>query len=250
MSSDIKGPGILWVTSCIAPSAKDILDETTYLKWYDEDHIAEIMETSGIKNAFRYFNVLKGSSSAPKPYLAFYPMQDLAFTQGPEFRTIKVHSDILPGSGLCYDLADIDVSYLGLSGKTEAKAKKEPAPYILVSGIEPAQETSDESVASFFDQQTEILSREPSYIRTVNCRLLYARSNAQSRKLKGLPSTDEAPPEPPTWQAIHEFSAEPSSKAVDGVKSDPHEVLKNAKQAEVHMYELKRVHGARKFFEE
>ena len=43
-----------------------------------------------------------------------YPMEDIAFTQGEEFRKIKVHSKLLPGSGLCYDLADIDVRYYNL----------------------------------------------------------------------------------------------------------------------------------------
>jgi len=124
MSTEIKGPGILWVISRIADSAKDILPEEVYLRWYDEDHIAEIIETSGIKDAFRYTNTEKGSHNAPKPYLVFYPMGDLAFTQGLEFKNIKVKSDILPGTGICYDMADIDVGYFGLIGKTDAKAKK------------------------------------------------------------------------------------------------------------------------------
>jgi hypothetical protein len=124
MSAEIKGPGILWVTSRVAASAKDILSEEVFLKWYDDDHIAEIIETSGIRDAFRYINIEKGSPSAPKPFLAFYPMEDLAFTQGPEFKKIRVKSDILPGTGICYDMADIDVGYFGLVGKTEAKAKK------------------------------------------------------------------------------------------------------------------------------
>jgi len=124
MSAEIKGPGLLWVTSRISPSARNILDEQTFLKWYDEDHIAEIIEREGIKDAFRYINVEKGSPSVIKPFLAFYPMPDLAFTQGPEFKKIRVKSDILPASGIVYDLADIDVSYFGLVGKTGGKAKK------------------------------------------------------------------------------------------------------------------------------
>jgi hypothetical protein len=120
----IKGPGMLWVTSRVAPSAASILTEETFLKWYDEDHIAEIVETSGIKNAFRYINVEKGTPSAPKPFLAFYPMPDLAFTQGDEFRKIRVKSDILPGSGIVYDLGDIDVSYFGLLGKSGGEGRK------------------------------------------------------------------------------------------------------------------------------
>jgi hypothetical protein len=107
----IKGPGMLYVTSRIG--RKDIMTEEIYMKWYDEDHIAEIMDTSGISDAYRYIDENK---SAEKPYLAFYPMKDLAFTQGPEFKKIRVKSDLLPGSGICYDLADIDVRYYGLTG--------------------------------------------------------------------------------------------------------------------------------------
>ena len=94
------------------------------MKWYDEDHIAEIVETEGIKDAFRYINVEKGSPLILKPFLAFYPMPDLAFTQGPEFKKIRVKSDILPASGIVYDLADIDVSHFGLVAKAGGKAKK------------------------------------------------------------------------------------------------------------------------------
>jgi hypothetical protein len=44
----IKGPGVLYVTSRIARD--DILDEDTFFKWYDEDHIDEIVNTSGKVN--------------------------------------------------------------------------------------------------------------------------------------------------------------------------------------------------------
>ncbi|ORY15278.1 hypothetical protein BCR34DRAFT_478161 [Clohesyomyces aquaticus] len=247
MSSDIKGPGMLWVTSCISESAKDILDEKTYLiDWYDNTHIAEIIQTKGIKNAFRYRDVEQGTPNGSKPYLAFYPMPDIAFTQGPDFKHITVKSDCLPGSGICYDLADIDVNYLGLVGKTEAKSKKEPAQYILTSAIEPANETSEDDINEFYDEE---ISKDSNYLRTTRYRLLYARSNAQSRKLKGLPTTDEPAPEPPTWWAIHEFSAEPSSAARDSVDAEPSEVLTKAKQKELHVYKLEKAHGGKRFFE-
>ncbi|KAF2468930.1 uncharacterized protein BDR25DRAFT_335268 [Lindgomyces ingoldianus] len=250
MSSEIKGPGLLWVTSRIAPSAVDILDERTYLiDWYDNTHIAEIIQTKGIKNAFRYTDVEKGTPDAPRPYLAFYPMLDLAFTQGPDFKHITVKSDCLPGSGICYDLADIDVSYLALVGKMEGNAKKGPAQYIMTSAIEPANRTSEEEVNKFYDEQTAAISKASNYLRTTRYRLVYARTNAQSRKLKGLPTTDEPAPEPPTWQAVHEFSAEPASDVRDRVKANPSEVLKKARQNELHVYKLEIAHGDKKFFE-
>tara|TARA_R110002003_G_scaffold109_5_gene9174 strand:+ start:51718 stop:52197 length:480 start_codon:yes stop_codon:yes gene_type:complete len=118
MTDSIQGPGLLHVRSRIAQSAKDILDEPTFLKWYDDEHIAEVISTSGIKSGFRYIDVNKtsacGDANNPKPFLAFYPLEKLEFTLGEEFRKIAVQSDNLPGSGIVYDLADLDVSYLGL----------------------------------------------------------------------------------------------------------------------------------------
>lgn len=109
-NNEIKGPGILYVEASI--SRPDIMDEATYMNWYDNDHIAEIIETSGVDSAFRYIHKDKGN--VHMPYLAIYELRDIAFTQGDEFRKIRVHSKLLPGSGLCYDLADNDVRYCSL----------------------------------------------------------------------------------------------------------------------------------------
>lgn len=108
--ASISGPGILYVNSKI--SRPDILDEDTYLNWYDNDHIAEIVQTSGVESAWRFKDVNIGS--VEKPYLAMYPLKDLAFTQGSEFKGIRVHSDMLPNGGPIYDLADVDVRYMNL----------------------------------------------------------------------------------------------------------------------------------------
>ena len=115
-AATMKGPGILYVNSKIART--DILNEESYMKWYGEDHIPEIIQTSGIDSALRFKNV---DETVDKPFLVMYPMSDIAFTQGEEFKKIKVHSDLLPGGGPIYDLADIDVRYYGLIQKYEPK---------------------------------------------------------------------------------------------------------------------------------
>ena len=156
----IKGPGLLYVQGRI--SRPDILDEETFLKWYDEDHIAEIVETSGMKTAFRYRDVdfEEKVKRKEKPYLAFYPMQDLAFTQGDEFRNIRVKSPILPDTGIIYDLAEMDVRYLGLVKKTEPKTKKtSPAACLVVFGIEPGTDQSDEEVEKWFLEEVSCPSK-------------------------------------------------------------------------------------------
>ncbi|KAF2489793.1 hypothetical protein BU16DRAFT_622403 [Lophium mytilinum] len=243
----VKGPGMLWVMSSI--SRPDIMDEKTYMKWYDEDHIAEIMETSGIQTAYRYKDVDIGK--VDKPYLAFYPMKDLAFTTGEDFKKIRVKSDLLPGSRLCYDLADIDVRYVGLVGKTEyAVPKKESAPYVLLAGIYPSDDTPESEVEKYYDEQIKELSKAKGYMRSTRFKLLYARSNAQSRALKGLPTTDTPPPEPPTRMVLHEFSEEPDSGIRDKLRTDKsNKIVADAKETEAILYKLVVAHGRKNFFE-
>jgi hypothetical protein len=89
-----------------------------------------------------------------------------------------------------------------------------------------------------------------NYQRTLRFQLLYARSNAQSRKLKGLPTIDEPCPELATWMAVHLFSTEPSSDATSALKGDVRGVLEKAKQNQVNAYRLAKAQGEGKMFED
>lgn len=85
------------------------------------------------------------------------------------------------------------------------------------------------------------------YTRTTRYKLQYARSNAQSRQLKGLGSSEEQPPEPPTYMAIVEFDNE----SID--ISNIHEVVKTlkspAKEVEIETWNLAKAHGDWSFFD-
>jgi hypothetical protein len=106
MAGSNSGPGCLYVQSKI--SRPDILDEESYLQWYDEEHIPELLQTSGIKSARRFKDV---DPEAEMPYLALYSVADLAFLNTEEFKKIKIKSDLLPETGVVYDLADFAVRY-------------------------------------------------------------------------------------------------------------------------------------------
>lgn len=103
------------------------------------------METSGISDAFRYID---NDPKASKPYLAFYPMPDLAFTQGEEFNRIRVKSELLPGSQICFDLAEFDVRYYGLTAKVGSRDGV--ASTLFVTAMEPGLGSSDAQVDIWF----------------------------------------------------------------------------------------------------
>ncbi|KAI4694393.1 hypothetical protein J4E81_006610 [Alternaria sp. BMP 2799] len=258
-TSAIQGPGILFVRSRISPSANDILSEPTFLAWYDNEHIPEVVSTSGVDSAFRFIDIHKsspiGNEQNPKPFLACYPMEDLAFTLGDEFKKIGFKSSALPGSGVIYDLADMDVSYLGIVGNApKRKEGEEGRPkYVITSGIRPEKQPAQEQVTAFFQKQIWTLEKSPQYMRTLRFKLLYARTNAQSRALKGLPTTDEPHPEPSTWMAMHEFAGIPDETFVkalnDGVSKAAEEDRWGETEIETLVWKLDRVHGDGKFFE-
>ncbi|KAL5119959.1 hypothetical protein ACEQ8H_002057 [Pleosporales sp. CAS-2024a] len=241
----MQGPGILFVRASIAD---DILDEKTFLRWYDADHIPEVVTTSGIKSGFRCVDSEKESPSGrmrnPKPLLTFYPMSDLSFASSDEFRAIKVSSDLLPGDGSVYDLADFEVSFLSLRNKTEKKEGAGGKQYVLTCGVrlEPGQ-----SMDELFKKQQESLANAKGYMRTLSFELRYARANAQSRKLKGLPASDEPGPEPSTHMAMHEFAEKPSEDIVKSVWDSVAELGKV--QTEVLVWALQVSHGEKKFFD-
>ena len=109
-----------------------------------------------MKSAFRYRDVEfeEKKKRKEKTYLAFYPMQDLAFTQGDEFRSIRVKSPILPDTGIIYDLAEMDVRYYGLVHQTDSKQEQHAAASCLVVfGVEPGKETSDEDIEQWFKEE-------------------------------------------------------------------------------------------------
>ncbi|CAN9238468.1 hypothetical protein CC77DRAFT_702321 [Alternaria alternata] len=259
-TSTIHGPGILFVRSRISPSANDLLTEPVFLAWYDDEHIPEVVSTSSIHSAMRYIDVHKsspiGDSQNPKPFLACYPMGDLAFTLGDEFKKIGFRSSKLPGSGVIYDLADMDVSYLGFMGATKRTREFTGGEqkFIITLGVRPEKKIAEGEIAEFFQKQTRIIEQTPQYIRSVRFKLLYARTNAQSRALKGLPTTDEPHPEPSTWLAMHEFAELPGEeliKTLNGsAKKAAEEEEWGATEIEMLVWRLDRAHGDEKFFDE
>ena len=118
---ELKGPGLLLVNSKITHS--NILDEETFIKWYSEDHIPEILDTSGVNSALRFKNA---DPKAERPYMVLYPMDNIGHTQSEEFKKINVYSDLLPAGGPIYNFVDMDVRVYSFIDKYEPIGAVEP----------------------------------------------------------------------------------------------------------------------------
>lgn len=102
MGSTSKTPGLLYAGSKI--SRPDILKEKTFFEWYDEEHIPELVQTSGFDSAFRFIDSDPGSEW---PYLAVYPTKDFSFFKSDAFKGMKsLQSDKLPGTGAAAEVMD------------------------------------------------------------------------------------------------------------------------------------------------
>ncbi|KAH9203624.1 hypothetical protein DL95DRAFT_377594 [Leptodontidium sp. 2 PMI_412] len=202
----LNGPGIIYVRSKLVRT--DVLDEETYIKWYEKDHIPDILEKTPIKSAFRFSNV---DPKADRPYLLMYPMENLAAIHGEGFKMLNVNSDFMPDKGAPYDYADLDfrdyklIQKYNPTGNSEGKTK-----FIATGGFELDSALTEQNLHDWYNQEhLERLSEVPGYLRTTRYRLMHHSTNADTRVMLRLATKDDIPAqeddEPPTWHAIHEF---------------------------------------------
>ena len=206
MASTVSGPGLLYVNSKI--TSPDLSPEL-FTEWYQDIHIRDIFLTSGIKSAFRYFTQSSEPATIERPYLALYPMKDIAFLDTAEFKAIPVHSDLLPvESKNIFDLADFDTRYyinmgklegdLGSAGKSSRSMTRSTIlilsadPYPFVTSVQfdmPSElkNSNDTEIVNWYASQQS----QNSHARIRMYRLHFARQNRLPQERKKL----EEPPE-------------------------------------------------------
>lgn len=113
-----------------------------------------------------------------KPYLAIYPLPDISFLGSDEFKKIRVKSDNLPGSGVCYDVMEADVRYYkqiqvyGPEGSTlgtqahsvvsRSSAKRfylGQGKCMILAGTEPSDSVTPEDFDSWYREEVNIVLR-------------------------------------------------------------------------------------------
>lgn len=229
----MSGPGLLFVTSKI--TKPDVVSEDVFMKWYDTEHIPDLLATTGFDAAFRYRNV---DSKADRPYMVAYPMRDIAFGGSDEFKSLRLHSKLFPDDGLCFNVADFDMRYYEHVQLFEPSgANAGVAKCVMAAAIEPGDATSAEEFDEWYRKQhLDMLSMTDGYVRSNRYRLSSAVGNNGPVTSQGLP----------TWLALHEFDtlSLPMDQIGKTVATEwAKAMLGTAKIVEATVYELQKKYG-------
>ncbi|KAK7970510.1 hypothetical protein PG996_001061 [Apiospora saccharicola] len=197
MGSTSKIPGLLYASSKI--SRTDILDEKTF-EWYDEEHIPELIETSGFDSAFRFIDP---NPDSEWPYLAVYPTKDFSFFKSDEFRGMKsLQSNKLPGTGAAAEVMD-SVSRFDQLVQVYDPTKKGPGHTKCIISAQMKSVSSpaaEEDIDAWYHaEHIRMLATAEGYLRTTRYKLTFSVQ---------LPPSAEDAAKPPVWLALHEFETE------------------------------------------
>ncbi|KAJ9150054.1 hypothetical protein NKR19_g5459 [Coniochaeta hoffmannii] len=195
-------PGILFVNSKIT---SDALTPEVFTDWYESVHIPDIFVTSGIKSAFRYKSPTP--DKVDRPYLALYPVKDIQWLYSDEFKSIPVHSDVLPNeSRAIFDLADFDTRYYETINTKAEPGRQGPAKAVVVVQFD----SSSDDAADLFEAST------PTGTKPVRSQVLKLNFSRQNR----LPEGKRQISKPPAYLGIYEYDelpAKPQPRAQDAV---------------------------------
>lgn len=190
-------PGILFVNSKITSEA---LTPEIFREWYESVHIPDIFVTSGIKSAFRYQSTTPGK--VERPYLALYPVRDIQWLYSDEFKSIPVHSDMLPNkSKAIFELADFDTRYYETLDTKAETNRQGPAKVVVVVQFDSLTEDS----AKLFDASTPVGST-PVWSRVL--KLNFSRQNR-------LPEDERQISRPPAYLGIVSLASQIINDLVD-----------------------------------
>ncbi|KAL4966539.1 uncharacterized protein BDV14DRAFT_198997 [Aspergillus stella-maris] len=99
--------GLLLAISRVKPGQ---ITPAAFEEWYNDVHVADVLKTSGINSAARYHASGTTPDSQEWPFLALYPVPDVAFLVSAEFTSvpIAIESDLQTGK-TCFDVAEFDI---------------------------------------------------------------------------------------------------------------------------------------------
>jgi hypothetical protein len=160
-------PGILFVNSMIT---SDTLTPELFREWYEGVHIPDLLVTSGINSGVRY--KATNPEQVERPYLAMYPVKNVQWLHSDEFKSVPLHSDMLPNdSKAIYELADFESRYYEKLDTKGEPGREGPAEFVVTVEFD----SLTEDLAKLYELST------PEGMTPVRSRVFKLNFSRQSR---------------------------------------------------------------------
>ncbi|KAF2416909.1 hypothetical protein EJ08DRAFT_572203, partial [Tothia fuscella] len=176
-------PGIVWVASQVTRPQN--LTEDTFTKWYEDQHVDEVVSLPGIRSAARYeaipLDQISGLQLPKVPsstqvtesppwlmkakWLTCYDMLDVEYRQTREFKGLDGQDtpkdDLLPK-------IFINAKFETRFGRLESNDRPgKPANLLISATITPDSEANSVEIDRWYEEEhVPMLSKCPGYVRT------------------------------------------------------------------------------------
>ncbi|KAK5134147.1 hypothetical protein LTR08_006922 [Meristemomyces frigidus] len=223
-------PGLMFVGSRVIDPSKT--SDEKYNRFYNEEHLPDVFSHGVCKFAVRYKNI---NTSSPMPYIALYPLEDVAFLQGPKLGKLVEDTKI----SRTFDNTDINehvhfeprgyekIQTFEGYGNSD-KSDNHPGKTVVCVAMEPAEGQDDDFDDWYRKQHLDMLSMCRGYLRTT-----------RYKKLNG---------KKPRYLALHEYACKPDELPADQVKQVvatewTQKILKEGQAYDRDVFELVQVQG-------
>ena len=190
-------PGLLFVSSKVIKDSDEL-----YNRFYNEEHLPDVLATGDTKLALRYKNT---NPESKMPYLAIYPLDDAGYFQTDKLKKLKddtriskVYGDKDRGEYIEFGLRPYEKIQTFEGFEQEQKSGKERGQTIVCVAMEPAEGGDDEFDEWYKKQHLDMLAMCRGY-----------RRSTRYKRLDG---------EKPRYLALHEYACKASDLPGDQIK--------------------------------
>ncbi|KAI1126722.1 hypothetical protein F5Y10DRAFT_244197 [Nemania abortiva] len=222
-------PGLMFVVSRVRDYNE--ISDRLYNRFYNKEHLGQILAGGQIKLALRYKNV--AGTDATIPYIALYPVDDASFIGSPE------HLKLIEEAKISTLLAGWDVNKLidfelrpyekiqtyeahGHDNGNKNATDKQRARTLTVSAIEPAEGHDEDLDAWYRKQHLDMLNMVKGFRRCTR----YVRKDGACPRYLALAEYDCVPKEWPKEQINRVYATEWSKEILAAAKVHEQDVFR------------------------
>ena len=223
-------PGLMFVGSRVLDTKKT--SDEKYNRFYNEEHLPDVLNYGMCKVAMRYKNV---NTSSPMPYIALYPLDDASILESPKLGSLVEdttmsktfdNSDIY--EHIHFDLRTYEKIQTFEGYGNADKSGEDRGKTIVCVAMEPAKGQDQDFDDWYRKQHLDMLSMCRGFLRST-----------RYKKLNG---------EKPRYLALHEYACNADELPADQVKQVvatewTQKILKEGRAYERDVFELVQVQG-------